>query len=604
MKAMKNIVLSFLCVCLFPAFLSDQTLGFSNSYFSILLWVLLYLLFQYADRQSYHQRMRMLTHGLGFIYSSMTACGYALDRWGSIWCGGIALIVSVLLYTHVFALVLAVLWTYLEKREPLLRRGDDSGKNTRWDMVFTWTFGHPAVIAVILLICWTPCYVSTFPGGFSYDATPEFEQILDGNGYNENFPMLHSVLITRILSFAHRWFQSYNAGIAFYTICQMILIALMFTSILTCFYRKWVNRALLALLLSYCAFFPVIHVLVTHTVRDVMFSSFLTYMIFLFYLYSSEKQSFMRTVKMPFLLGIVFVFTMLARNNNVGTVMLVIIFGVSAVILVENRKENLRGACIFAGSAIGGYLLLSALLLSLCQPRLYPNTQKGALSIFSQCIARSYFVGMESWTEEEEKGLGDYFKMKEFSYVPENADPSKTSIRFDDSKTLADFFGYWCKIGLRRPGCYLDAVLANTKQMWFPGSVIDGYNKAGGYQDYDKCYFYFNAVQKPGTAMNFLPKVGSFYQKICLMISFEKIPIISMLFSIGFQFWMLLNCCFYAVYRQCRHLYLPLAVLLGYALISAFVPLVLLRYFSALFLAFPMTAVFTLQPKTNVAQDS
>jgi hypothetical protein len=100
--------------------------------------------------------------------------------------------------------------------------------------------------------------------------------------------------------------------------------------------------------------------------------------------------------------------------------------------------------------------------------------------------------------------------------------------------------------------------------------------------------------------MLYFPKVREYYKNIGLYISFEKIPIISMFFSIGFQFCIVLNCVFYIGYRRCKYLYLPVAIVLGYTIISAFLPLVLLRYFAMLFFAFPMTVVFTIQPSLIV----
>ena len=43
----------------------------------------------------------------------------------------------------------------------------------------------------------------------------------------------------------------------------------------------------------------------------------------------------------------------------------------------------------------------------------------------------------------------------------------------------------------------------------------------------------------------------------------------------------------------------PMAVLLIYTVCSAFVPLVLLRYFAALFFALPITVVIALSPATR-----
>lgn len=599
-----NLTLSFICVLVFPVFLSDDTLSFSNSLFPVMLWAALFMLLRYAKRQDYSRRMLKFTHVLGFVFSSLTMCGCALEKQGTVSFRSLGFLFTVLLYAHVFALLLSALWTCFENLDIFLQEREMKSKEGTLHRAFVWIFEHPAAIAVFLLFCWLPCYIASFPGGFCYDATPEFEQCLEGKGYNENFPMLHSVLITRILSAGYKLTGSYNTGIAFYAAVQMLLVAVMFTHILHTFYKRRVSGVLLVGCLLYGALFPVVPMLVTHTVRDVLFSALLTYTMFLFYLYSCKKTSFMHFVINPFFLGLMFVLTMLSRNNNTGAVMVVIIVSVSAFVWIANRKANLRGACIFAATACGGYLLLSAGLLALCQPRLYLNTQRSSLSMFAQCIARAYMMEGDNWSEEEEKALGDYFKMEDFRYVAENADPAKTSVHFEDGKTLKDFIFYWGKIGLKHPGCYLDAILSNSKQMWFPGSIVDGYKKVGGYEEYDKCYFFFGRVDKPGTHRQFLPGIWNFYTKIGLYLSFEKIPIISMLFSIGFQVWVLLNCAFYIAYRKYRQLYLPVAILLGYTVISAFVPLVLLRYFCALFFALPMTVVFTLQPTRAIGTDS
>ena len=91
--------------------------------------------------------------------------------------------------------------------------------------------------------------------------------------------------------------------------------------------------------------------------------------------------------------------------------------------------------------------------------------------------------------------------------------------------------------------------------------------------------------------------VLDFYTSIGLRISFEKIPMISMLFSIGFQYWMLLNTFFHLIYRKKKELLLPVGMLLLYMLISSLVPLIVLRYFASVFLAIPLIVCITLQPE-------
>ncbi|MDE6946653.1 MAG: hypothetical protein K2P14_05685 [Anaeroplasmataceae bacterium] len=455
---------------------------------------------------------------------------------------------------------------------------------------------HPVIISVFLLFCWAPCYISVFPGNFIYDATSEFNQI--ENGFSGNFPMLHSILITQILSFAYQLTGSYNIGIAVYTILQMLILSFMFSHIIYKFSQHHVNKIVLSILVLYYAMFPVIHILVTSTVRDVLFSGLLTYTAFLFWLMISEKEVFMHSISRPVFLAIILTLTLLARNNNAGIIMIIILFLLSIFVWIWAGQGKRKGAVIFTIVTVSSYLMLSCVLVTLCQP-FRPANISSSLSILTQPIVRAYLSDENNFTQEEEKEFRKFFK-GDLVYLPKDGDATKFQlVEMDGNNKFFDFFKLWVKIGIKNRAAYMDAILANTEQMWFPNSVINGYKQASTpYDSYDKCYFaLWGEIEAPGSQSHFLPNISEFYKKIGLMISFEKIPVISMLFSIGFQFWLLLNCCFYSVYRKCSTQWVSLAIILGYSLISACVPLILLRYFAGLFFAFPLILVFTLQPE-------
>lgn len=596
MKSLFNVGWAFLSVLFFPTFVSDSTVDFSNSYFSILLFVAIFCLMQYGDKIVCDRRMRICTHILGLFFSLMTACGYSLDRTGTVWFAKIAL--SVVLFTHVFGVLLSVFWNRLMDLESKMRRIPSAVPFKHLYRGVSWMLAHPISIFLLLILCWMPCYIADFPGGFRYDATNEYNQIV--NGFNGNFPLLHSALITRVLSLAYELTGSYNVGVVFLTVVQMLLVSAMYTQMLSQINKQGANKILIGIVLLYCGLFPVIHILVTQVVRDVLFSALLTYTVFLFYWMTSEREKFMKSRIKPAVLGFVFVITLLARNNNAGVIMMSMVIVVCVLVCWFNRKEYLRGACIFTITSIGSYCILSMILVMLCQP-LVPAQTGASLSIMSQPLARAYIMEPEKWTEEEKEELNTYMDLTELKYVANNADPTKSRLKIDGN--FKDFFVFWCKIGKKHFGCYIDAILANTQDMWFPSSVVDGYQNAGieVYLSYDKCYYYIkNDIAEPAIHENLFPKLLKFYTKIGMYLSFEKIPIISMLFSIGFGFWILLHTLFYAIYRKRDYLYLPLSIILGYMLISAFVPLVLLRYFAALFFVMPMIILFTFQPSISI----
>lgn len=596
MRIFKSFILAIVCVMMLPIYLSDDSLFFSNSYFSLLFLAAFFLLFCHAEKMEVTMRMKKFAYTLGFLFSSMTAFGYSLEfNSGTIYFTRISLYISIILFTYVFSILLIVFWSFIEKKENVL--SENKYKNNSLiciDKIIVSACSHSWIIFIGLLICWMPCYIAAFPGGFVYDAYTEWKQLEDG--YNGNFPMLHSVLITKMISVGHALTGSYNTGIAFYVIIQMLLISAMYTQILKTFYNKSINHILIGVMGLYCAFFPIIQILVTQTVRDVLFSVLLTYTMFQFYFMMSNKEKFFTSLYHPIFLGITLVLTLLARNNNAGLLVLIIIVGISLWVWFKYHKEYLKGATIFAGTTIVVYLLLGVVLSVLCQPKTEAKAGN-AMSLFSQPLARAYINEREIWTEDEVNELYSYMNMDGIVYVAENADGTKSRLNVDGR--LKAFLIFWIKIGMKHPECYAEAILENTKQMWFPASVVDGYIKAGisAYASYDKCYYYYgDRLEAPGTHLLYFPWIREFYKNIGLNISFEKVPIISMLFSIGFQFWIVLNSVFYVGYRKCRHLYLPLAIILGYTIISAFVPLVLLRYFAMLFFAFPMTVVFTIQP--------
>lgn len=594
-KKWRPLLAAALCTILFPTWIADHTLGFSNSIFPIFFFISLLLLFRYHNKNCYDRRMRCYTFVLGLLFSFMTSYGYYLEIDGRVPYKKPLVLLAVITYAWVFSVLLCVLWNWLihfgtnANAEPKTCAVQASA----WCRIFKFLSAHPILMAAVQLLFWTPCYLATFPGGFRYDATDELNQI--ANGFNGNFPLLHSVIITTLLPALHRLTGTYNTGIAVYTIVQMILASAIFTHILRKLLDKGTHWKLVGCFLLYYILFPVIPMVLSQVVRDILFSLILTYTVFLFYLMSSEPEHFMASCRKPFLLGVVFSLALLARNNNSGLFMYIVVFLISILVWLKYRKPYLRGSCIFAASAIGSYILLSTLFIHLCQPMVPANTN-ASLSLFSQPLARAYQLEPEIWTEEEIAEYGQYFQGTDTRYVAENADSTKGRLNIDGN--LGTFLKFWAKVGLKHKSCYLDAILANTRQMWFPAAVIDGYIEAGiaDYLPYEKCYYsYRNTIEEPGEFVNLLPRVNNYYQRIGLFISFEKIPVLSMLFSIGFQFWILLNCAFYVVYRRHRHLYVPVAILLGYMLVSAFVPLVLLRYFVAIFFALPLVLAFTFQ---------
>ena len=171
--------LSLICTLLLPSYLSDKTIGFSNSLVSIAYAAVLFLLFRWYWRQEHRKRELVLTHVFGFMLSCMIAMGRAIDQNERFFPIGFMMCLSILLYTHAFACGVSLLWAKLsemEAKKVTVRPDTDEGSASRLQKCVSFAMAHPWVIALILVLCWLPCYIALFPGGFSYDMMKEFNQ--------------------------------------------------------------------------------------------------------------------------------------------------------------------------------------------------------------------------------------------------------------------------------------------------------------------------------------------------------------------------------------------------------------------------------------------
>ena len=593
--------LSALSALLLPSLTYDVSIGFSNSFFAVVYAAVLYLLIKWYYCGRHCRRERILTHVFGFMLSCMTAMGHAVDRTGRFFPVSLAVCAAIAVYAHVFACGVAFVWQKLSdweaaegntrmnrnlpgRRFQTLRAGAEYVMTRRW------------LIAVLLFLCWLPCFVALFPGGFSYDVTAEYNQQFDI--YLRPFPRLHTVLLIGCLNAFHSLFGSYNAGIAFYSVVQMILFSLMYSEILSVLWNRKTNTVIFCFVCAYCALFPVIHLTVTHIGRDTLFAGLLTYLAFLLFIMTTDSKRFFSSLRQPARLGLVLSLTLLSRNNTSDVLTVVLLVALNMAAWFRFRQKYSRQVKVFAAVNVSVYLSLSIILSLVCQPISKPNPLS-SMGIVSQTLVRANMDEPEKWTEEDKEAYNRFFFTDKLEYCPELADLTRNCISKEAFR--ADYTGFvrlWIKMGIKCPTSYANALIAQNRYMWYPDSLIDGYVRCGIY-DSEKCYF-VTGVASPGTRIHTLPFLEEYYRKISSDISFEKIPVLSMLFSVGFQFWILLNCFFYAVYRRRRGLYLPIGLLLTYMVICLFLPIVIMRYFMVLYLFFPITIVMTLYNNNNL----
>jgi len=587
MKLISDVVLALLGALLFPCVTGSLDILVSGGLLSLAVFGGLLALLRCSWRERPSLRTGIASHGFGLLFAVMTALGFALERRGTVDYGAWQLWASVMVYGHLYARALSQIAGGIQAIQPKLKRTVPG---------LDFALGKPYILLPLLLLCWLPAFLAMYPGNFVYDATKEYDQLK--GVWLQDLPMLHSVLITGLLRWSEQATGHVNTGIALFTAAQMVLLAAMYSHILCRFRKLGANSFVLLGALVYCCLFPGVHILVSSTVRDVLFAGLLTYSVFLIWLMCRDVRGFLGSWWKPVGPALVVVLTVLSRNNNTGRILPIVLAAVAAVLFFVGGKQGWKGATAFGVTALCGFLALTALLGGICSPATGPS-RNASKALMTQSLARAYTLEGENWTGDEKVKMIGFFKLDKMRYVAESGDATKGRLKLDSDEKEAQFMSFWLEIGKKYPAIYADAILLHTRAAWFPGAVMDGYqeSKTASYPKYEKCWFFVGEdIEEPGVLDSKWPALRTFYQDIGLRISYEKLPVISLLFSTAFHFWLVLVCLFVAVVNKARQLYLPLAILIGYTLISMAVPIMLLRYFAALMLAFPMVLVLLLQP--------
>ena len=142
-----------------------------------------------------------------------------------------------------------------------------------------------------------------------------------------------------------------------------------------------------------------------------------------------------------------------------------------------------------------------------------------------------------------------------------------------------EFLSLWIKKGIQYPIEYIKAFVNLTYQAWYPGtSIYEG----------DIYYFDFHGANYQIDKISYIPRLSIFFERISLDFYYQKIPVVRLLFSIGFMFWV-------SNIVLCKGIYKRQKALIGSSLLALCVcltclagPVSLVRYYLILFYVFPV----------------
>ncbi len=290
----------------------------------------------------------------------------------------------------------------------------------------------------------------------------------------------------------------------------------------------------------YFGLFPVLVMFSLCSAKDGLFTGMLLVMVVLLQEMCADVEGFFKEKGRAFLFAASALGMMLLRHNGFYA------FLVFIPILVFYLRKKCKRLIIYLALILLSYVLVDSGLTALFHADTSENQEM--LTVPISQMARVYVKEGESLSYEDIEILYEFLPKEALGrYTPKVSDGVK--IAFNNEKysaCKADFWRLWAKWGVEHPFAYLNAWFMTSYGFWYPDTVIDVYrgNSVFTFTYEDSSYFGYE-VEEPGVRESKIPWLDQLYRKMSLEIAQQRIPVVSMLFSPGFLFWVSAFClCF------------------------------------------------------------
>lgn len=476
-------------------------------------------------------RSPLIAGVFSFLFSTAILFGARLDSVENVDVKDVTLWLQLVAFTVIFTEFVLLSWRFLN----FLEKRERTGKRKFFKLitcVTKKTEGYADVLSFLFLIlCWLPVFLAVYPGFFVYDAQDEYIQVAT-RAFSTHHPLVHVLLLGGMICAVHKLTDSYNLGIACYTIFQMVVAAGVFTFLFSYLRKKKVSRAIRLIGIVWLGLFPTVVMFTLCSAKDALFTLALL-LLLVCLLEMGTEEAFFEKKRWHLLFVLAGMGMMLLRNNGFYA------FLVMIPLLLLVQKER-RGRLLLLGvCAVAGCILVNGGLKAVLHAD--DSEYQELLTVPIQQMARTYHYAPEVFSGEDREILYEVLDEEALSlYTPRLSDPVK--YRFDNEAFARDKGKYaklWLRVGMKKPLIYLNAWLMTSYGFWYPDTVINVYggNTVFTFTYKDNSYFGYE-VEQPGIRESKIPWLDEVYRKLSLEVWKEKIPVVSWLFSPGAMFWL------------------------------------------------------------------
>ncbi len=402
----------------------------------------------------------------------------------------------------------------------------------------------------IIFIAWIPYFLNYYPGVISPDSISQICQGLGIYNMTSHHPIFHTFLISIAMNIG-KIIGNYNVGVAIYSLTQMVVVSGIFAFAIYYMAKRNIDIRYRFLTLLFYAFYPINGLYSITMWKDIPFAAVMLIFTIMVTEIAVNQEHFMKSKLKTVLLIISMILVFLFRNNGFYVILLTIPF------LFIVAKKYYKKLAVISAIVLVMYGIINGPLINLLN--ISRGSAREALSIPLQQFARVTKYHSDTLTDDEKWRIYKYLPTEELAtlYTPQISDPVKN--KFSNEAFAEDKLGLvklYIKLAIKYPRATIESFLCGNYGYWYP----EAFNWVVGREIYQPDKQEEKNLDLKSTPIVELKEL----EKYDSLLDRRDLPLNSMLYSIGFTFWMVITMAMYVIYNKKYKsivIYIPIIIL-------------------------------------------
>lgn len=584
-KYLKNIIcimLSCLSLLYINATLkSDHSLfEFSNSIYSLIAFVGVLLLIIKAIekiKEEKNNRLLIISSILGLIFSIFMVSGRNILLLDTVEIGKIKTWIKFLCGIPFWSPIIILLLTFRPKTR-IETKSRFGTINSQKYFLICWG---------IIFGIWFLGLIASYPGVYGYDCIYQMHWYMNREILSQH-PYIHTYLLGFCTWTLGKLLGNYEKGFFIYSIIQMLILSSSFAYICLYLRKRNVNRVFRIVTIMLMAVLPCNIIMSFSGTKDIIYAAMVVYLTVML-LYTIEDPQKLKSIKWIIALIIVFFLQSVFRSQGIYITVL------TSILLILFSKKHKKVWTVILGSVLVLFVIYQGPLAKACHVKKIDSIHE-MMSVPCVQLSRVYIHTGTELSASEKREIKKYVpNCTQYSITSQGiADSVKNTFNSKAFKeNPKEFIQLYIKMGEKYPGYYLDAWTRLSLGNWYPDMNYRDPAAYHPYWEYDMMGQVFwpyqdNALLLHHKTPHYFGVFEKGLEKTSKYNVYQKIPVISQLFSGGLTVWIMLFFICWCIYHK-RYKYIFSALIVLFIWLTLLLgPVVLFRYLYPVYACTPI----------------